>query len=456
MEQRPLLAAETAEARETRRAAQKEQRRAAAAAAPARVVTADRQQLEWRPMDLDSQLPLAHRARDLWALVEQLDLTAFYAGIKARGSWAGRDATDPKVLLALWLYATAEGVGSARELERLCTAHVAYRWLRGGVAMNYHTLSTFRTAHGAALDALFTQILAVMMQQGLVRLKRVAQDGTRVRAAAGDGSFRRRARLEDYTAQAAAQLEALRAQLDAPAATPRSARQRAAQERAVRERQQRVEQALAELAVVERERAQYKPGAKEPRRAARASTTDPQARTMRMGDSGRRPAYNAQFATDTASDVIVGVAVSQRRTDFAEAVPMVDQIRARLGERPQEYLVDTGYTSAANVKALTAQGVEVYGALPVRKGKPDPYAVRPRDPAAMRALKERMRSPAGQEIYRARSRASERVHADLKRWRTLAHMVVRGQAKVLCVVLLNALTYNLLRWLTLAPTGGGN
>ena len=331
MEQQPLLTAETPEVREARRAAQKEQRRAEAAAAPARVVSADRQQLELRPMDLDSLLPLAHRARALWDLVERLDLTAFYGGIKARGSWAGRDATDPKVLLALWLYATAEGVGSARELERLCAAHAAYRWLRGGVSMNYHTLSTFRTAHGAALDTLLTQVLAVMMNQGLVRLKRMAQDGTRVRAAAGDGSFRRRARLEDFTQQAAAQVQALRTQLEAPAAPPRSARQRAAQERAVRERQQRVEQALAELAIVEQERAQYKPGAKEPKGAARASTTDPAARTMRMADGGRRPAYNVQFATDTESEVIVGVAVSQRRTDFAEAVPMVDQLTARLG-----------------------------------------------------------------------------------------------------------------------------
>src|SRR6185295_17167997 len=130
MEQQALLGAETPEARASRRAAQKERRRAEAAAAPPRVVSANRQQLELRPMDLDSLLPPAHRARSVWAMVEALDLTAFYDGIKARGSWAGRDATDPKVLLALWLYATAEGVGSAREIERLCTAHAAYRWLR--------------------------------------------------------------------------------------------------------------------------------------------------------------------------------------------------------------------------------------------------------------------------------------------------------------------------------------
>lgn len=454
MEQRPLLAAETAEAREARHAAQKAQRRDEAAAAPARVVSADRRQLELRPLDLDSLVPLTHRVRAVWAVVERLDLRAFYARIKARGSWAGRDATDPKVLLALWLYATTEGVGSARELERLCTAHAAYRWLRGGVPLNYHTLSTFRTAHGAALDALLTQVLAVMMKQGLVRLHRVAQDGTRVRAAAGDGTFRRRARLEDYRQQAATQLAALRPQLAAPASALRSARQQAAQQRAARERQQRVEQALTELAVVEQERTQYKPGAKEPPGAARASTTDPEARTMRMGDSGRRPAYNVQFATDTESEVIVGVEVSQRRTDFGEAVPMVEQITERGQAQPQDYLIDAGYTSVANVEALAAKGLAVYGALPVRTGKPDPYAARPTDTAALRALKERMSSLAGQEIYRARSRVSERVHADLKRWRTLAQMVVRGKAKVRCVVLLNVLAYNLLRWLALAPNGG--
>lgn len=452
MEQQVLLEPEPVDVREARRAACREQRRATAAAAPARVIRADRQQVELRPMDLDSLLPPAHRARAVWALVEQLDLSAFYARIKARGSWAGREATDPQVLLALWLYATAEGVGSARELERLCEAHAAYRWLRGGVPVNYHTLSDFRTAHGAALDGLLTKVLAAMMQQGLVRLKRVAQDGTRVRAAAGDGSFRRRARLEEFEEQARTQVQHLRSAVGAAAGLAGPARQQAAQARAVRERAQRVTQALAQLQQVEAERVQYKAGSKEPRGAARASTTDPEARVMRMSDGGRRPAYNLQFATETSSEVIVGMRVSQGRTDFAEAVPMMEQIAQRCGQVPPALLVDTGYTSAANVEALTAQDIELYGALPQRQGKPDPYAPRASDSAALQALKERMRTLAGQEIYRERAQVSERVNGDLKTWRTLGRVTVRGVGKVTCVALLNVLAYNLLRWIVLAAS----
>jgi transposase len=451
MEQRALLEAESEEVQAQRRAARKADRRAQAASAPARVVRANRQQVELRPMDLDSVLPPLHRARAIWALVEQLDLSAFYAPIKARGSWAGRDATDPQVLLAVWLYATATGVGSAREVERLCAAHAAYRWLRGGVAVNYHTLSDFRTAHGAALDQLLTQVLAAMAQQGLVTLKRVAQDGTRIRAAAGERSFRRRARLEEFEAQAAAQVQALREQIGAAAGGGRPARQQAAQARAARERQQRVTQALAELQRVETERAEYKAGTKEPRGAARGSTTDPAARFMRMPDGGRRPAYNLQVATETAAEVIVGVHVSQGRTDFAEALPMIKQVEQRCGHKPAAILLDTGYTSQANIEALADQEVTLYGALPARRGKPDPYAARPTDSASLSALKERMRSQAGQAIYRERGQVSERVNGDLKTWRTLERLTVRGVPKVTCVALLNVIAYNLLRWMVLAP-----
>lgn len=451
MEQAALIASESEAERAARQAARKEQRRAAAAQAPARVVKADRTQIELRPLDLDSLLPPLHRARAIWALVERLDLRAFYAPIKARGSWAGRTATDPQVLLALWLYASATGVGSAREVERLCELHAAYRWLRGGVAVNYHTLSDFRTAHGAALDQLLTQVLAAMAQQGLVTLRRVTQDGTRVRAAAGLGSFRRQKRLQEFATQAAAQVQALRAQLEAPAVGGRRPRQQAAQARAVRERAERVADALAAVQQVEAERRTYKAGSKEPRGPARGSTTDPQARLMRMSDGGRRPAYNLQLATDTAHEVIVGVAVEQSRTDFAHLVPMIAQVQGRGGRRAEEWLADTGYTSQANIEAVAALDLTLYGALPERRGKPDPYAPRPRDSAALRALKERMRTLAGQEIYRDRSEVSERVNGDLKTWRGLGRLTVRGVGKVTSVALLNVIAYNLLRWIAVGP-----
>jgi transposase len=448
MEQQRLIADEPGEVVEERRAARREQRAAMQAAAAPRVVEARRDQVEMQPIDLESLLPAEHRARGLWRLVEQLDLSRFYAPIKARGSCAGRPPTDPKVLVALWLYATADGVVHARELARLCAEHTVYRWLRGGVPLDYHLLSDFRTAHREALDALLTQVLGVMLHQGLIGLKRVAQDGTRVRASAGSRSFRRREKLEECLAAARGHVQALNEQTQQPAAAV-SARRQAAQRRVVREREERIERALAALEAVQHDRAASKPGGKDPTTPPRGSTTDPDARKMRMGDGGYRRAYNTQVATDTASGVIVGVAVSQSRTDFGEAVPMLAQVTERTGRRPEEWLVDSGFTSREAVDALSAAPVTVYGALPQRQGKPDPYAPQASDSAAMAALKIRMRSEPGQAIYRERAPTAERVNADLKTWRTLTQLVVRGKNKVMCIALWNVLAFNLLRWLSL-------
>jgi transposase len=411
---------------------------------------ANRNQVELRPQDLESLLPPGHHARAVWAVVEQLDLSRFYEPIKARGSAAGRSATDPKVLVALWLYATSEAIGSAHELERLCHEHDAYRWLRGGVPVNYHTLSDFRTAHDTALDALFTQLLAVMTQQGLVRLKRVAQDGMRVRASAGAASFRRRPRLEELLAAAKAQVEAVKAQGDGCGVAARTARQQAAQERAARERAERVQRAVAELEKIEQQRRDRTDG-HQSKSAPRASTTDPEARAMKMADGGFRPAYNAQLATETESRVIVGVGLTEAGTDYAQAEPMVEQIEERTGQLPPEVLLDGGFVSKAVVEAFDAKGVTLFGPVPERKAIADPYALRPGDSPAVQAWKLRMGSAEGQAIYRERAATAETVNADLKTWRTLDRLLVRGKRKALCVLLWNALAYNILRWVALAP-----
>ncbi len=160
-----------------------------------RVQRAERNQVELRASSLDEALPDEHRARVIWDALEDLDLSAFYEPVGSREGGAGRPAIDPRILVALWLYATCEGVGSARELERLCSMHAAYRWMCGGVSVNYHTLSDFRVGHSKALDDLMTQILGALMSDGLLRLRRVAQDGMRVRGHAGPASYRRAACL---------------------------------------------------------------------------------------------------------------------------------------------------------------------------------------------------------------------------------------------------------------------
>jgi transposase len=379
-----------------------------------RVVTADRSQIELRPYDLDGLIRQSHPARRVWAFVEQLDLRKFYEPIKARANEPGRASTDPKVLLALWLYATMNGVGSARELERLCQEHRAYQWLRGGVPVNYHTLSDFRTAHPQAFDDLLTQMLAVLMSQGLIRLRRVAQDGTRVRASAGAGSFRRRPRLEEFLT-------------------------------AARQRQERITRALQELEQIEAQRAAQS-GGKKAKGEPRASLTDPQARKMKMGDGGFRPAYNVQFAADTQSQFVVGVGITNSGSDQGEATSMIEQVTARTGVQPAEYLVDGGFTSKDNVTDVTEMGITLYGPV-VERGDQDPHQPRAYDSQAVADWRLRMATPQAKAIYKERAATIAPVNADTKTHRSLGRFLVRGMNKVLSVALLNAITFNLVHWL---------
>lgn len=221
---------------------------------------------------------------------------------------AGSPAIEARILMAVWLYATIDHQTSARRIAEQCERHNAYRWLCGGVKVNHHTLADFYTDHGDWLEQQFTLHLASLMQQGLIEVKRVAQDGVRVRASAGAASFRRGETLEVCLQAAEAHLEQLRRErAENPASL--KPRQQAAPARAARERCDRVREALRQLPDVEAKKKEAD------RKKARVSTTDPDARVMKMPDGGFRPAFNAQLATDTASQIIVGVTVVNEGSD---------------------------------------------------------------------------------------------------------------------------------------------
>jgi transposase len=411
----------------------------------ARVLRPNRAQLELRPSDLESLLPEGHRARAVWAYVEQADVSRLYAGIKAVDGGSGRTPIAPEILLALWLYATVEGVGSARAIARLTQEHDAYRWICGGVQVNYHTVSDFRAGHGAALDGLLTDSVAALLAVGAVKLKRVAQDGMRVRASAGAASFRRRGTLERCLEEARQQVEALKQQVeDDPGALTR--KQQAARARAARERDEKVRKALERLPELEQIKAKQGKKADE----ARASTTDAEATVMKMGDGGFRPAYNAQLATDTESQVIVGVATVTTGSDMAQLAPMVEQVTERCGQSPAEWLVDGGFPAHDQLDAV-ADDTTVYAPVPKPKDPAtDPHVAKPGDSAAVAAWRERMGQEDAQRIYRERAATAECVNA-LARNRGLIQLRVRGQEKVRCVLRLHALAHNLMRTLALAP-----
>jgi len=420
-----------------------------------RVLRPVRNQVEWVERDLDASLPEDHPARAIWAFLERLDLSQFYASIKSVLGRAGHPTTDPQVLLALWLYATSEGVGSARQIDRLCKEHDAYRWLCGGVPINYHTLSDFRVAHQEALDNLLTEILASMMDAGLVKLNHVAQDGMKVRASAGSGSFRRESSLERCLAEAEQQVAALAAERERPD-PGRSKRQEAARERAARERQRRVEKALRHMpkaqAAKERRKKNRPKAERDKVSEARVSTTDPECRVMKMPDGGFRPAYNLQMATDEDSQVIVAVAVDATGSDGGQAPAGLEQVERRIGRLPEAYLIDGNFAKREDITALERRGVTVYA--PTRSPRTTTSGrtkAEPRrdDTPEVAAWRQRMETEEAKEIYKGRAATSECVNAHARR-HSLTQLLVRGVDKVRSVLLLVAITHNLLRWMALS------
>jgi transposase len=417
-----------------------------------RLRVAERSQVVWKAQCLDDLLPPQHRARTVWAVVASLDLSAFAAPIKARDGMPGRDSTDPRLLVALWLYAAVRGVGSARELARLCAESRPYEWLCGGVGVNHRLLSDFRTGHAAALDALFTDTIAVLVKQGLIKVRRVSQDGLKVRASAGSGSFRRASTLQKLRQEAAAHVDELRALLDDPARSAGlSARQRAARTRAAKERLARVEAAQQLIPKLQERQARSarrlsKRQQKEQQREPRASTSDAEASRMKMGDGGYRPAVNVQLASDTESRAILGVSVTAEGVDYAQSEPMREQVRRRTGRAVGEHLYDGGYVTTDAVERADAQGVVVY-APPKPPKDPDKYgdAFTPRqgDSEAVVRWRQRMGSEQGQQVYKQRASTSETINAQMRR-SGLVQVTVRGIAKVTCVALWSALAYNLM------------
>jgi transposase len=410
-----------------------------------RLREAERSQITWGRIDLEAALPEDHPARAIWAVVERLDLSALYIQIEARDDLAGAPAIDPKILLTLWAYATSEGEGSAREIWRLTQFHDAYRWICGRVEVGYHTLSDFRSQQGEVIDQLITQVLALLMKQDLVDLSRVAQDGTRVRASAGASSFRREQTLQRLMEEARAHLEAVtREASDAGV----SARRATARRRGAQERLARLEAALKQVPEVTATK--KRSGAKDA--TVRVSTTDPDARVMKMGDGGFRPAFNVQFATTSdKARVIVGVEVTKRGSDMGETTPMLEQIERRTGQKPSEILADGGYAQHDAIDEAALQGTTLYTPLPRTReaDERDPHAPRDGDSDAVAAWRQRMGTEEAKAIYKERAATSETVNADAKTHRGLDSLFVRGRDKAFGSACLFALTYDILRLIAL-------
>jgi len=407
-----------------------------------RVQVPIRNQMLMMYSDLDGLLAEDHQARTVWAFAEKADLSLLTNKIRAVEGHAGRPCCDPRVLLALWIYATLDGVGSARALAKLCEEHVAYQWICGGNPVNYHSLSDFRSNCGALFDALLIDSVASLRSKGLVTMNRIAHDGVRVRANAGQGSFRRGSRLDEFLKEAQEQVEALKQEIDEdPAAS--NLRRKAARERAARERKEKIEEALRQLPDLEKKR--NRSGEER-----RVSTTDPDARKMRMADGGWRPAFNVQFTVDTKTAVVVGVDVNNQGSDGGQLLPAVERIKQQHGIYPEEVLADGGFVKKEDIEALSLPPYEttVYAPVPKPKvkGRSEPYKTQ--TPEIIR-WRERMDMPVSKEIYKQRGATVELVNAHARN-RGLQQLSVRGLKKARAVALLFALAHNLVRTTKLA------
>ena len=387
----------------------------------------------------------------IWEYVRGLDLGALEQAVRAREHTPGQAPVSPRLLLALWLYATSEGIGSARALARLCESHDAYRWLCGGVNVNYHGLADFRTADTDLLDRLLTENVATLSAANVINLNEVVQDGVRVRASAGAASFRRKKTLHKELKKAQRRVAQLKQEVhDDPNASNR--RIQAAGERAARETQMRAKAALAKLAEIEAERERRAKTNKKQvakQKEPRASTTDPQARIMKMADGGYRPAYNCQLGTVANGQIVVAVEATAVGSDRGLMPSMLTQIKRRHGRWPKRYLVDGGFNKNEDTEWAAGLGVSVYGP-PIRsKHHTDPYTPRPDDGPGVAAWRRRMNSPHGKAVYKRRT-MGECINARFRQW-NLRQFVVRGLRKIQNVLSMFALANNILQGHRLTP-----
>jgi len=412
-----------------------------------RFSSAVRNQVEFVQASLDDLIPEDHQVRNILNYIEQMDLSPIYNKIKSTEGCPGRPPIDPRILLALWVYAIVEGIGSARVIDRYCFEHIAFRWLCGGVSVNYHTISDFRKNNSNEFDELISETIARLMSRDLVSLKRVSQDGMRVRASAGSSSFRRKQTLKELKVIAIEQVDLLRKELDEDPAACLN-RQMAAKKRALKDRKERVEQALTELKkeTIEKGKAkkkQRKQFTQAEKDEMRVSITDPEAKKMKMGNGGFNPAYNMQLAVDTESRFIVGNIVVNKNNDFDQMPHMINQIEDRYGRIADEWLVDQGYLVHDHISNTQKRGCKVF-VNPSKMGKKNAYVPHEGEDNELAEWRVRMGTDEAKEIYKDRASNSEWANAGMRN-RGLKQLLVRGLKNAKSALSLHTLTHNLLR-----------
>lgn len=402
-----------------------------------RLNTPVRNQVEFKNTTLDDLISDDHKVRFIWDYVSTLDLSKILNKINSVEGVVGRNTTDPRILLTLWIFAISEGIGSAREIERLCSEHNAYMWICGGVDVNYHTISDFRTDHGRELEDLLIQTVAILIKGGCVNLNRISQDGIRIRANAGSDSFRRKETLKERLKLAKAHLEEVTKNSNQNLNQKQAAKKRAGEERV-----KKIEEAMRELNTLQAQKEGVKKKyrkklSEECKKKLRSSTTDPQARKMKMRNGGFDPAYNAQIAVDTKTQIIVGIYATNIGSDTKDLAKMFKKIKKTYKKTPKEWLADPGYINYKQIEELDRDNCKMYIAL-------KSTTIENNSNQAINRWQKRMKSEEGKSIYKERAATSECVNA-IQRNRGLQQFLVRGKKKIQSVLMLFGITHNMLR-----------
>lgn len=421
---------------------------------PPKLVSPNRSQgVLLMPTSFDSLIEESHPARSVWSFVETLDLGPFVAQIRTRVGEAGRPAVDPHLLLALWMYATVDGVDSGRKLARLCHENLVYRWMCGGVSVEYHTLNDFRSENADALRTVLTRSVSALIAGGVISVETVALDGVRVRASAGASSFRSARRLRELSAAVERRIADLMEAWKENGTDPNSPGPRR-KRREAQERVNRLKSAIEAAEELDRVRAselQTNTKIDKKRRAkirstlergSRASSSDPQSAILKMADGGFRPAVNSYVSTDTRHGFVLDVHVTSDATDNAELPNAVDRLSKAYGTgRVKNVLADSGFRDERAMSEMEKGGVAVYTPLPKPRGERAVDAPVRHESAVQRDWRARMTSEEGQNLYGLRGRFIEFVFAGFRN-RGLRQLRVRGRLRSTAVLLLHSLTHN--------------
>lgn len=398
------------------------------------------------PADWLEQGHLVHFVSDL---IDQLDLRPFYAPYEGDGR--RNSPYDPRMMLKVIVYAYLTGTFSSRRIQKRVVEDIGMRYLAGENGPKYRALAEFRVRHLQAFGSLLTQVIGIAGELKLIGNKRVAIDGTKVRANASKRkamSYGRMKKTEEELEREVAELLARAAQEDA-AEDEEFGADHSGQEvreelrrredrlekireakRRLEERQRQVDKAQGRGPGAEGKAKKFKRAFGVPNDKTQDNFTDPESRIMLTSNEGFQQGYNAQIAVDDQAQIIVGTAITQAATDTDMLVPMIEQVEEQLGVAPQEVLSDAGYKSEANFNGLEQKGVRGYVALR-RERKGDPSYDGAGEGPATRRMNERMKSGQGRAIYARRKCIVEPVFGWIKQAIGFRKFSLRGLSKVI-------------------------